>query len=402
MELAAVFVLGLAIVVQVSGGELTSPVPTNVLPVPPVPQTPVSPTENGPRIQFAELVHDFGKVESGAMVKHDFVFTNTGNATLEIVSVRPGCGCTTAGRWDTRVEPGQTGRIPLQFNTSGFSGKVSKGATVTCNAVGQNNVFLQLQGLIWRPIEITPMSVYFNTSPEAFTNETRTVRISNNLNVPLTLSPPECANKAFRVELATIQDGREYELRVTLPEALSSGFAQANVTLKTSSTNTPSLSIPVYAYVQPVIVASPSLISLPPGPLAVSVIRAITIRNTGTNHLVLSEPSISIPGATLSLREIQTGRLYSVTVTIPAGLQLQANQQAEVSLKSNHPKFPLIKVPVTQPARAPAAVTTVPTRPVTAAKPIVRSAPMPPLSKVPSPPPPPSPPSGPIQPQRPD
>jgi len=63
----------------------------------------------GPKIQFAEMVYDFGKVSSGELVKHTFVFTNIGTATLEIKDVRPGCGCTTAVTWDKVVAPGKTG-----------------------------------------------------------------------------------------------------------------------------------------------------------------------------------------------------------------------------------------------------------------------------------------------------
>ena len=43
-----------------------------------------------PRIQFAELVHEFGKVLVSVPQRHDFIFTNTGNAVLEITGVRAG------------------------------------------------------------------------------------------------------------------------------------------------------------------------------------------------------------------------------------------------------------------------------------------------------------------------
>src|SRR5215510_12204415 len=91
----------------------------------------------GPKIQFAETTYDFGKVDSGTLVKHDFIFTNTGDQALEITGVRPGCGCTTAGDWDKHVEPGTTGKVPLQFNSAGYSGTVLKTTTVTCNDAAQ-------------------------------------------------------------------------------------------------------------------------------------------------------------------------------------------------------------------------------------------------------------------------
>src|SRR5580765_2748197 len=130
----------------------------------------------GPKIQFAEIVYDFGKVSSGEVVKHSFVFTNVGTAKLEIKDVRPGCGCTTAGTWDKEVEPGKTGSIPLQFNSANFGGTILKQATVTCNDPSQTNVMLQIKGTVWKPIEITPSMAVFNVSSEAETNETKVVR----------------------------------------------------------------------------------------------------------------------------------------------------------------------------------------------------------------------------------
>src|SRR5689334_22874776 len=88
-----------------------------------------APSTGGPQIQFDNQVYDFGKVTAGDVVKHTFVFTNTGTQTLELSDVHPSCGCTTAGDWTRKVEPGQTGSIPLQVNTANFNGAVTKTVT---------------------------------------------------------------------------------------------------------------------------------------------------------------------------------------------------------------------------------------------------------------------------------
>src|SRR5258706_16280494 len=62
----------------------------------------------GPRIEFAEPFFDFGRVQSGQIVTHDFIFTNTGNEALEISDVNSSCGCAAATNWDRRIEPGKT------------------------------------------------------------------------------------------------------------------------------------------------------------------------------------------------------------------------------------------------------------------------------------------------------
>src|SRR5262249_19492002 len=110
----------------------------------------------GPRIQFAETTFDFGKVTSGDVVKHEFVFTNVGTATLQIRDVLPGCDCTTAGTWDRRVEPGKTGVVPLEFNSFGFSGAVAKSATVSCNDSRQPTPLLEIKGIVWKAFDVTP------------------------------------------------------------------------------------------------------------------------------------------------------------------------------------------------------------------------------------------------------
>src|SRR5512139_65387 len=116
----------------------------------------------GPKISFDATAFNFGRAKSGETIKHDFIFTNSGNAALEITEVKLGCGCTTAGAWDKKVEPGKTGVIPLQFNSIGFGGQVAKSATVTCNDPVRSNLFLQITGTVWKPIDITPQMAVFN------------------------------------------------------------------------------------------------------------------------------------------------------------------------------------------------------------------------------------------------
>src|SRR5712671_2805436 len=125
------------------------------------------PAISGAKIAFAATDFDFGKADSGTAVKHDFVFTNTGDQVLEVTAVRPGCGCTTAGDWDKKVAPGQTGKIPIQFNSGGYGGEVHKTVSVTCNDPTRPNVTLNLHGTIWKSFDISPAYAVFNLTPES-------------------------------------------------------------------------------------------------------------------------------------------------------------------------------------------------------------------------------------------
>jgi uncharacterized protein DUF1573 len=290
-------------------------------------------------------------------VRHDFVFTNVGDATLEIKEVRPGCGCTTAGSWDKQVEPGKTGTIPLQLNSANFGGAVTKSATVTCNDPGKPLVVLQITGTVWKPIEVTPTTAVFNVSDESQTNVTKVVRIVNNLEEPLKLSDLKCPNQLFRAELKTVRPDKEFELHITAVPPFTGTSVSAPVTLKTSSEKMPTINVTAYLAVQQAVAVMPNQIVLPAGPLAKAMSPAVTIRSNGTNSLVLSEASANIPEAEVRLEETQPGRLFNLVVSFPVGFQIQPDQKVEVTLKSNHPKFPLIKVPVVQ-AKSPAAAAT--------------------------------------------
>ena len=304
-------------------------------------------TNTGPVIKFAEVLYDFGKVDSGTVVKHDYAFTNIGDQTLIVTNVQPSCGCTTAGSWDKMVEPGKTGIIPIQFNSTGYGGAVAKSITVTCNDPTNGILVLQLRGTAWKPIDISPGFVMFNLSADVQSNETKVVKIVSNLEDPVTVSAPTWSNNTFKAELKTLKEGKEFELDVTVVTPLTNTVS-APITLKTSSAKMPVITVTAYAMLMPAITINPPQITLPGGPLPSETKPTVMIQNNGTNILALSEPTLSAEGATIQIKEVQPGRMFTLALSFPAGFQIQPGHPVEASVKSNHPKFPLIKVPIYQ------------------------------------------------------
>jgi hypothetical protein len=226
-----------------------------------------------------------------------------------------------------------------------------------CNDPANSKIVLQITGTVWKPIEVTPATAVFNVSDESQTNVTKVVRIVNNLEEPLELSDLKCPNQVFRAELKTVRPDKEFELHITAVPPFPGTSLSAPVTLKTSSEKMPTISVTAYVAVQPAVAVKPNQIVLPAGPLAKAMSPTVKIRSNGTNPLVLSEASANIPEAEVRLDETQPGRLFNLAVSFPAGFQIQPDQKVEVTVKSNHPKFPLIKVPVVQ-SKSPAAAAT--------------------------------------------
>lgn len=304
-----------------------------------------------PHIQFASPVYDFGKVDAGQAVKHDFVFTNAGNATLEITDVRTSCGCATMGKWDRQVGAGKTGAIPIELNTAGYRGGVVKTVNVLCNDPAQTNVVLQFKGTIWTPVDVLPSLAYFAVSSELPTNETKTLRIINNMEGPLAITEVVCTNRALKAELKTVRQDKEFQLQLTTAPPFHSNLLHIPVILKTASKRVPSVTVNAYLIAQPTVVATPSEIILPAGPLAADVKSSVMIRNSGTNAVSLSAPGLNTTNATVQLQELKPGRLFSLLATFPAGFQIQPGQAVELSVQTTHPSYPVIKVPVRQPPR---------------------------------------------------
>jgi len=323
------------------------------------PASPANPAA-GPRIAFSSTTYDFGKTQAGAVVQCQFVVSNIGASTLELIDVRPSCGCTTAGNWQKQIPPGQSTVLPITFNSANFSGPIYKTVTITCNDSNKPINTLEIKGTVWKPIEITPLYVYFNLLADMATNEVRSVRILSHLDHPITLSNPECSHKGFGLELKTIQPGKEFELLVKAGAGLPGGTVQGNITIKTDSTNMPVISISAIAVVQQPVMAMPAQLTLPPGPLANATRMGVTVRSTVATNITVTSPKVSLQGIEATIQEVQAGRVFNVLLSFPQGFLLPAGQQGELTVKTSHPKYPEIKVPIVQiprPAAPPAAAT---------------------------------------------
>jgi len=77
-------------------------------------------------IVFTESSHDFGKLEAGEIVLFSFVFTNKGTNDYLIKEIHSDCGCVKTNFPEHPVQPGDTGVIEVELDTSGLVGKEYK------------------------------------------------------------------------------------------------------------------------------------------------------------------------------------------------------------------------------------------------------------------------------------
>lgn len=78
------------------------------------------------RLAFEATTHDFGPVAEGEEATYTFAFTNTGDAELRLVEVRPSCGCTTPSYTTEAVAPGAQGEVVVAYDSQGRPGPFRK------------------------------------------------------------------------------------------------------------------------------------------------------------------------------------------------------------------------------------------------------------------------------------
>jgi hypothetical protein len=80
---------------------------------------------------------NFGPVESGKTMEHDFTIKNEGALPLQIKDVSTSCGCTVSQVKRNMLQPGESTSLNVKFNSKGYHGPVRQFVYVDTNAPGE-------------------------------------------------------------------------------------------------------------------------------------------------------------------------------------------------------------------------------------------------------------------------
>ncbi len=107
-----------------------------------------------PEIQFENETVQFGKIMQGVIVDTFFTFKNVGKTPLHIGQVTGSCGCTRPTWPDKPIEPGESAKIGVRFNSAKRGGDQTKTITVESDAT-RAVVLLRIEGFVIPPAEKT-------------------------------------------------------------------------------------------------------------------------------------------------------------------------------------------------------------------------------------------------------
>jgi hypothetical protein len=105
------------------------------------------------KIEFEESEFEFGEVNEGDTVRHEFIFKNTGEEPLLISDAKGSCGCTTPHYTKDTIAPGATGKMMVQFNSNGRDGIQEKTVTILANTEPEATV-IKIKGKVKKKPEV--------------------------------------------------------------------------------------------------------------------------------------------------------------------------------------------------------------------------------------------------------
>jgi hypothetical protein len=86
-----------------------------------------------PRLTIPVTEFDFGYSPQNAAISHVFWLHSTGDDTLKIVKVTPGCGCTQTPLQKDKLGVGDSTQLEVIFSTGSYSSQVTKTPRITTN-----------------------------------------------------------------------------------------------------------------------------------------------------------------------------------------------------------------------------------------------------------------------------
>jgi hypothetical protein len=208
-----------------------------------------------------------GEVHSGAPLAHRFALINSGTETIEILDVKPSCGCM-APKVNQRVfAPGARGALLLEINTlTQDAGLQSWRVTVRYReGHEEHELSLQMAATVVTQISVTPPSLVLYTT-SAIEHE---IALTDRRQTPMTVTAVQASSPHLRTRLGDWQRNDEgHSVRTIAVEVLPDfpeGRREETLQVFTSDPEYRELRIPVTVVKRP-----RQTVSASPDSLAVS------------------------------------------------------------------------------------------------------------------------------------
>lgn len=339
-----------------------------------------------------EAAHDFGDLNQGDKVIHDFELSVSGNGDVVVSQIRTSCGCTVAQTglvgadgattpytMGTPLKPGSKLLVKAQLDTKKKRDKMRSVVTIMSDDP-RGHMQLQLSANVVPFFEMKPSSLNFGTlKPNDVVTQEMTITSKRAeafaLDVNREALPPELVVEMIAVEPR--EDGRAstWTARVTLGPKIPEGprrnyqvqfvSDQQLQNGKENEDGTPAMqSTLAYAVVSVLgpVSANPRYMSFGLMREGQQISRTVRIENNDDEFLI-GAPTATLVGyngpfshpdeANIEIIEVTPGRAYDLKLTMTGPVGLLGTFRGKLVIDIGHPGKPSLELPFTGVVRTP-------------------------------------------------
>jgi hypothetical protein len=207
-------------------------------------------TAASPEIFVPEEIFEFSPVMDGEEVRHDFVMLNKGASPLDLIQVKPDCGCV-AVSYPRQILPGGEGKIVIKLDTKGYSGEyITKTMAVRTNDKKKPEFNLVISGGVKPVADITPTEARLTGNVGQKIKQTVMIApTSENRFKILEVKAEKGDNIRYDLIEMSEPDGIKYQLTIYNVKK-EKGWYIDNIYLKTSSKRSPVLKVRVLGFIR--------------------------------------------------------------------------------------------------------------------------------------------------------
>jgi hypothetical protein len=316
--------------------------------------------EAAPRLTIVDPVKDFGTVPRGEKLDWVFSIKNTGNADLQIIAARPGCGCTVAD-FDKVVKPGETGKVTAHVDTTNFAGPIAKSVTVETNDPATPTSQLTIHAIVKPYVEAFPAGfVRFNMLQGD--SESQSVTLYSEEDDPFEITKIEVPGEWVKASYRRIESDAEkaqgvgrpgqnqYRIDITVggPEAKIGPMAD-KIHIYTNSKHSPEYPVSITGVIRPTIRVDPSGINFGEvAPSDTSATRSVFLKSNDLktpDRFVVTRAETSTPLVGASIKPTGNKGEFEVTLQVAKDAQ-PGDIDGQVKIYTSDKVNPIVTVPI--------------------------------------------------------
>jgi hypothetical protein len=286
--------------------------------------------EKAPRLTLVEPVKEYGEVPKGDKLEWSFLVKNTGNADLQIIAAKPGCGCTVAD-FDKVVKPGETGKVTAHVDTTNFTGPIAKTVTLETNDPTSPTSTLTIHAIVKPYVEAYPAGfVRFNQlQGEA---ATQTITLFSEEDEPFEIKDVQVpgdwvkvayhkADEAERVPNVGKAGQAQYKVDITVggPDAKIGPMAD-KIRILTNSKHSPEYPVSITGVIRPTYRVEPTALNFGEvAPSDVAATRSVVLHSNDMKtpeQFVVTKVETTVPGITTAFKPGAQKGDYEVTLQV--------------------------------------------------------------------------------------